>query len=194
MKMYILLLVLFTFTSCVQEFNFYYFALDMFNKHNAYRALHGFSNTEYNDELAEIALKQATRMAEEMRFFYSNSTYKGNILGENFFYCNSWDGISCLPEYDVTFYWYKEYYTYCMSTGTFPDTARNFITMMWRDTKLMGCGIYYKRYWDCMDAYFLVCEFYPGPHPYLGDTPEEIRRNMNDRNGENDNEKNPTPC
>ena len=194
MKMYILLLVLFTFTSCVQEFNFYYFALDMFNKHNAYRALHGFSNTEYNDELAEIALKQATRMAEEMRFFYSNSTYKGNILGENFFYCNSWDGISCLPEYDVTFYWYKEYYTYCMSTGTFPDTARNFITMMWRETKLMGCGIYCKRCWDCMDAYFLVCEFYPGPHPYFGDTPEEIRRNMNDRNGENDIEKNPTPC
>jgi hypothetical protein len=166
----------------------------MFNKHNAYRALHNFFNTNYDDKLGELALKQATRMAEEMRFFYSNSTYKGNILGENFFYCNSWDGISCLPEYDVTFYWYKEYYTYCMSTGTFPDTARNFITMMWRDTKLMGCGIYYKRYWDCMDAYFLVCEFYPGPHPYLGDTPEEIRRNMNDRNGENDNEKNPTPC
>ena len=111
MKMFILLLALLTFTSCVQEFNFYFFALEMFNKHNAYRALHGFFNTNYNDELGAIGLQQATRMAEEMRFFYSNSTYKGKNLGENFFYCNSFDGISCLPEYDVTFYWYKEYYT-----------------------------------------------------------------------------------
>jgi uncharacterized membrane protein YukC len=98
MKIYILLLALFTFTSCVQEFNFYYFALEMFNKHNAYRALHNFFNTNYDDKLGELALKQATRMAEEMRFFYSNSTYNGQNLGENFFYCNSFDGISCLPE------------------------------------------------------------------------------------------------
>ena len=91
MKMFILLLALLTFTSCVQEFNFYFFALEMFNKHNAYRALHGFFNTNYNDELGAIGLQQATRMAEEMRFFYSNSTYKGKNLGENFFYCNSFD-------------------------------------------------------------------------------------------------------
>ena len=81
-----------------------------------------------------------------------------------------------------------------MSTGTFPEANRNFITMMWRDTTLMGCGIYYKRYWDCMDAYFLVCEYYPGPHPVFGDTPEEIKRNMQERVGADDDEKNPTPC
>ena len=194
MKIYTLLLAVFSFTSCIQEFSFSDFILNMFNKHNAYRVLHGFSNITYDDNLAEIALKQATSLAEEMRFFYSNSTYKGKNIGENFFYCNSWDGISCLPEYDVTFYWYKEYYTYCMSTGTFPETNRNFITMMWRDTTLMGCGIYYKRYWDCMDAYFLVCDYYPGPHPVFGDTPEEIKRNMQDRIAADDDEKNPTPC
>ena len=194
MKIYTLLLAVFSFTSCIQEFSFSDFILNMFNKHNAYRVLHGFSNITYDDNLAEIALKQATSLAEEMRFFYSNSTYKGKNIGENFFYCNSWDGISCLPEYDVTFFWYKEYYTYCMSTGTFPENERNFISMMWRDTTSMGCGIYYKRYWDCMDGYFLVCDYYPGPHPYFGDTPEEIKRNMQDRTGADDDEKNPTPC
>jgi hypothetical protein len=81
-----------------------------------------------------------------------------------------------------------------MSTGSFPDNARNFITMMWKETKYMGCGIYYKRYWDCMDAYFLVCMYSPGPHPSFGETPEVIKRNMNDRLGPDDIEKNPAPC
>ena len=194
MKIYILLLALFTLTSCVQDIDFYSYALEIYKMHNKYRSLHGFLNTNYSDEIAEIALKHATNMAEETRFFFSNSSYKGKILGENFFFCNSFDGESCLPGYDVTYFWYKQYYDYCMSSGTFPDNARNFITMMWRDTTLMGCGIVYKRLWDCMDAYFLACEYYPGPHPDLGDTPEEIKRNMQDRVGEDDNEKNPNPC
>ena len=42
MKIYILLLVLFTLTSCVQDINFYFYALEIYNKHNEYRALHGF--------------------------------------------------------------------------------------------------------------------------------------------------------
>ncbi len=194
MRVYILLLALFTFTSCVEEINFYFYALEMFNKHNAYRALHGYFNTNWSDELADLGLKQAVRMADEMSFFYSNSTINGSNVGENFFYCNSFDGMSCLPLYDITFYWYKEYYTYCMSKHDFPLEARDFISMMWRSSTLMGCGIEYRRYWDCMDSYFVVCLYYPGPHPAFGESPEVIAQNMQDRLADNDIEKNPNPC
>lgn len=194
MRVYILLLALFTLASCIQEMNFYYYALEMFNKHNAYRALHGYFNTNYNEELSALALKQATRMADQMDFFYGNYTINGTNVGENFFYCNSFDGITCLPQYDITFYWYKEYYTYCMSKHDFPMESRDFITMMWKSTKLMGCGILYRRYWDCMDSYFVVCQYYPGPHPYFGDTPEEIEKNLEERTQSGDIEKNPCPC
>ena len=194
MRIFILLLALFTLTACVEDINLYYYAIEMFNKHNHYRALHGLYNVNYLDELGEHAYIQAVRMADEMRWFYSNSTWNNQTLGENFFYCNTFDGLSCLPMYDITFYWYKEYYDYCMSSHSFPDNARNFVTMMWRDTIYMGCGIEYRRYWDWMDTYWIVCQYYPGPNPYVGASPEEIARNMQDRTGKDDEEKNPNPC
>ena len=194
MKIFIFLCTLITFISCVQYINFYYYALEMFDTHQKYRVLHGLNNTKYDDNIAAIALEQAVRMADNMRFYYSNSTYNGRNMGENFFFCNTFDGNSCLPLWDVTWYWYKEYYNYCFSTKSFPLTARNFITMVWKETTLMGCGIEYRRYWDCMDAYFIVCDYYPGPPPTFGPTAEEIAENLIDRTAEDDEEKNPEPC
>ena len=167
---------------------------ELFQKHNEYRRLHRLEELKYDDELAKIALAHAERMAREMQFFYSNSTFNNKTLGENYFYCNSFDNVPCLPQYDVDFFWYKEYYNYCMSSHSFPDNSRNFVTMMWKESTSMGCGIHFERYWDCMNAYFVVCDYYPGPHPVFGASPEEIQRNMQDRIGEDDEEKNPTPC
>ena len=194
MRIFILLLALFTLTACVEDINFYSYILEMFNKHNKYRELHGLNKAIYSDELAEHAYLQAKGLADEMRWFYSNSTWDDMPLGENFFFCSSFDNISCLPQNDVTFFWYKEYYDYCMSSHSFPYSAKNFVTMMWKETIYMGCGIEYRRYWDCMDSYFVVCQYSPGINPYLGASSEEIARNMQDRTKEDDDEKNPNPC
>ena len=191
MRRFILFCALIAFISCVQYIDFHNFALEIFNKHNHYRSLHGVLNVNYDTNLAEIAVAQAKRMADAEDFFYSNSTLNGRDVGENFFYCNSFDNIACLPYYDVANYWYKEYYTYCFSSKTFTSKGRNFITMVWKETTSMGCGIEYRRYWDIMDAYFVVCDYYPGPQPTFGPTPEEIEANVFERT---DSEKNPNPC
>ena len=189
-----LLLIVFIEIYSVYYIDFDAVIKDMVIRHNNYRKLHRLEEIKYDDELAKIALNSSNRMADEMVFYYSNSTYNGNSLGENFFYCNTFDGLPCLDQYDITFYWYREYYNYCMSTNSFPEDSRNFITMMWKETTSMGCGIRYQRYWDCMDAYFFVCVYYPGIDRVDGASPEEIARNMQDRIGEDDIEKNPAPC
>ena len=51
-------------------------------------------------------------MATEMGFFYSNSICNDKTLGENYFFCDFFNGIPCLDQYNITFYWYKEYYDY----------------------------------------------------------------------------------
>ena len=193
MRLYLLLFA-FIEIFCVYYIDFDAVIADMVVRHNKYRKLHRLEELKYDKDLAEIALNHSIRMATEMGFFYSNSTYNGKTLGENFFFCDTFDGLPCLDQYDITFYWYKEYYNYCMSSNSFPNNSRNFITMMWKESTAMGCGIHYQRYWDCMDAYFVVCDFYPGPHPVFGASPEEIERNMQDRIGEDDIEKNPAPC
>ena len=191
MNRYLLLITLISYILCIEEIDLKQYAIDLYYKHNTYRALHGSPNMELDENLNEIAQKQAVRMADEMKYFYSNSTYKGKNLGENLFSCNSFDGNNCLKSYDVPFYWYKEYYDYCFSSKSFYLGVRNFITMIWKETTLFGCGLEYRRYYDVMDVYFVVCVYYPGPHPYNGPTAEEIEANLKDRT---DGNKKSDPC
>ena len=181
MNRYLLLITLISNILCAQEFDFKQYSLELYYKHNTYRALHGSPKIEYDENLNEIARKQAVKMADAMKFSYSDSTYNGKTLGENFFYCNSLDGSICLKEYDVAGYWYLEYYDYCFSSKSFTKEVRNFITMVWKETTLFGCGVEYRKYYECMDAYFVVCDYYPGPHPTKGPTAEEIEANVVDR-------------
>jgi len=182
MNRYLLLAALISSILCeIQEINTENYLRELVGKHNAYRELHGSPFVKLDENLNEMAYNQAVRMSEEMKFSYSNSTYKGSTLGENFFYCNSFDGNSCLLNYDVPFYWYRYYYDYCFSSKSFTEDSRNFITMVWKETTTIGCGLLYKNYYDVMDTYFVVCLYYPGPHPYNGPTVEEIEANLQDR-------------
>ena len=88
-----LLLIVFIEIYSVYYIDFDAVIKDMFIKHNNYRKLHRLEEIKYDDELAKIALNSSNRMADEMVFYYSNSTYKGKTLGENLFYCNSFDGL-----------------------------------------------------------------------------------------------------
>ena len=191
MNRYLLLITLISCILGIQDIDFKAFATELYYKHNTYRNLHGSANIELDENLNEIAHNQAVRMADEMNFFYSDSTYNGKTLGENFFYCNSFDGTTCLPQYDVTGYWYREYYDYCFSSKAFTKEVRNFITMVWKETTLFGCGYEYRNYYDVMDAYFVVCVYYPGPHPTNGPTAEQIEANLFDRT---DGNKKSDPC
>ena len=191
MNRYLLLITLISNILCAQDFDFKQYSLELYYKHNTYRALHGSPKIEYDENLNEIARKQAVKMADAMKFSYSDSTYNGKTLGENFFYCNSLDGSICLKEYDVAGYWYLEYYDYCFSSKSFTKEVRNFITMVWKETTLFGCGYEYRNYYEAMDAYFIVCVYYPGPHPTNGPTAEEIEANLLDRT---DGNKKADPC
>ena len=193
MRKLIILIGLITFISCAQEVNFDNYVLEMLNKHNAYRELHHAGHLTYNNDLAKIAYEQTERIYTSTQggFFYSNSTYNGQTLGESFFYCNTYDDTTCLLNYDVTSYWYKEYYSYCYSTKAFPNSSRNFITMVWKETTSMGCAMNHKILYDIVNAYLVVCVYYPGVHPYKGPTPEQFDENVLERT---DGNKNSNPC
>ena len=191
MNRFLLLITLILNIFCIQEFDSQKYITELYYKQNTYRALHFSPNIELDENLNEIARKQAVKMADEMKFFYSDSTYNGKTLGENFFYCISFDGSTCLTQYDVAGYWYNEYYDYCFSSKSFTKEVRNFITMVWKETTLFGCGYEYRNYYEAMDAYFIVCVYYPGPHPTNGPTAEEIEANLLDRT---DGNKKTDPC
>ena len=63
--------------------------------------------------------------------------------------------------------------------------------MVWKETTKIGCGYEYRNYYDAMDAYFVVCVYYPGPHPYNGPTSEEYDAYLLDRT---DGNKKSDPC
>ena len=191
-KIYLLCLI--SFISCFEGIDFHSYILNMTNKINKYRIAHQASELKYNENLSKIANKSGKRIFEEMNFLYSNSTYNGKILGENFFYCNTLDSKSCLNSYDIPKFWYEEYYKFCFNTKVFNTTSnRNFITMIWKESTSIGCSIIYKRFFGQIDSYLVVCEFYPGPHPSLGASYEQITMNIIDRD-DNDKMKNLYPC
>jgi len=191
MNRYLLLITLISCILCIEEIDFEKIAKEIYLKHNAYRELHGSPAIELDENLNEIARKQAVSMADKAALFYSNSTYNGRTLGENFFYCNAFDKSSCILKYDIVGYWYREYYDYCFSSKSFTKSVRNFITMVWKETTKIGCGYEYRNYYDAMDAYFVVCVYYPGPHPYNGPTSEEYDAYLQDRT---DGNKKSDPC
>ena len=180
MNRYLLLITLTLCVMCIEEVNFKNYLIEMYYKHNTYRALHGSPNIELDEELNKIAQKNVDAMGERADIFYSKNTYKNRTLGENLFLCYTYDGTSCLAVNDVTGLWYREYYDYCFSSKNF-NSASNFITLTWKETTLFGCGFHYGRYFDMVDAYFVSCVYYPGPNTFALPTAEEMDANLIDR-------------
>ena len=69
MNRYLLLITLISCILCIEEIDFEKIAKEIYLKHNAYRELHGSPAIELDENLNEIARKQAVSMADKAALF-----------------------------------------------------------------------------------------------------------------------------
>ena len=69
MNGYLLLITLISCMLCIEEIDFGKIAQEIYSKHNAYREFHGSAAIELDENLNEIARKQAVNMADQMHYF-----------------------------------------------------------------------------------------------------------------------------
>lgn len=117
---------------------------------NMYRSKHNAMNLMLNDELNEIAQKNAEAIAESDTMAPSKSQYRGVILGENLF-----SSAKEMSSKDIIAEWYNDnqYYNYNNNNN---NSGNNFSQLIWKNTLMVGFGFAKKNGWG-----YCVANFYP---------------------------------
>jgi uncharacterized protein YkwD len=129
----------------------------MLAAHNSVRARHGLPPLAWSDELAQYARKWANTLIATGEFSHSGSSR----LGENLFEIS---GASATP-YDVVSAWASEAKNYNYRNNTCSGRCGHYTQIVWRDTKLLGCGVARDRMREVW-----VCEYEP-PGNFVGERP-----------------------
>ena len=112
------------------------FQEDALNKHNKYREKHHSPNLILNEDLCKIAQEYADLMSKSGDFSHSNNEYRGEILGENIFYCYG----TPINGNEMTDDWYNEIKYYNFNNPGFNYNTGHFTQVIWANSKIVGFG------------------------------------------------------
>ena len=125
-------------------------------RHNYYRRQHGVGEVERDSELEKIAQNSAKEIAEYEGIDIKKTTekYEGkNVCESIFITARDFNGKKVVDE------WYSriKYYDFNNPSSFKTKYADEFINIVWKDTKKIGCG-----YAVADDGYyFATCVYYP---------------------------------
>ncbi len=129
----------------------------MLAAHNSVRAGHAVPTLAWSDELAKYAQKWANTLIATGEFAHSrNPRY-----GENLFEISGRSATA----YDVVSAWTSEAKNYDYRNNTCSGTCGHYTQVIWRDTKLLGCGVARNRTREVW-----VCDYEP-PGNIVGERP-----------------------
>jgi pathogenesis-related protein 1 len=132
-------------------------AHEMMTAHNSVRARLGLPPLSWSDELAEYARKWASTLIARGEFSHSGSSR----YGENLFEIA---GASATAD-DVVAAWASEAKSYNYRNNTCSGRCGHYTQIVWRDTKLLGCGVARNRMREVW-----VCDYEP-PGNIVGERP-----------------------
>jgi pathogenesis-related protein 1 len=130
---------------------------EMMTAHNSVRARVGLPPLSWSDELAQHARKWANTLIASGEFSHSGSSR----YGENLFEIA---GASATAE-DVVSAWAAEAKSYNYRNNTCSGRCGHYTQIVWRDTKLLGCGVARNRTREVW-----VCNYEP-PGNIVGEWP-----------------------
>jgi pathogenesis-related protein 1 len=133
------------------------FARQMVTAHNSVRAQHGLPPLTWSNELAQYAQKWASTLIARGEFSHSGSFR----YGENLFEVS---GASATAD-DVVSAWAAEAKNYNYRKNTCSGRCGHYTQIVWRDTKLLGCGVARNRTREVW-----VCDYEP-PGNFVGERP-----------------------
>lgn len=128
--------------------------------HNKFRALHGSSPLEWNDNLTKIAQTRAEELLEIGKLIHDTEELKRLKQGENLYSSSSFTYRTCKEAVES---WYGEVKDYnydnpASSTGV----IGHFTQVVWKGSKQLGVGLAAKR--DPNTGYektYIVARYYP---------------------------------
>ena len=137
------------------------------NMHNQYRAQHGAEPLTISQDLNKIAQDYANHIAKINQMVHSENKYKGEILGENIYWCSGRpiEGAAMTTE------WYDEIKDYNFNSPGFKNGTGHFTQVVWKESKQVGFG--YAQSSD--GGYFGVANYFPAGNM---NTPEYFRENV----------------
>jgi pathogenesis-related protein 1 len=133
-------------------------AHEMLAAHNSVRSRHGVPPLRWSDELARYAQKWANSLIARGEF----SHHRNPQYGENLFEILG----GSMTAHEVVSAWAAEGKNYNYRTNTCSARCGHYTQVVWRDTKLVGCGMARDRQREVW-----VCDYEPhgnimGERPY----------------------------
>lgn len=129
----------------------------MLDAHNRARSAVGVPALSWSDKLADTAQQWANHLVVEGRLHHRASPQ----YGENLYLIS---GGRAIPS-DVVGAWASEAADYDYRNNTCRSTCGHYTQMVWRRTRMVGCGVARSR---GMEVW--VCEYSP-PGNYVGERP-----------------------
>ena len=136
------------------------FQEDALNSHNNYRQKHHSPNLILNKDLCSIAQEYAESMSQSGNFSHSGNEFRGEILGENIFYCYG----TPINGFEMTDDWYSEIKYYNFNNPGFSDKSGHFTQVVWVNSKLVGFG--FAQSSD--GGFYAVANYFPSGN-FIGD-------------------------
>ena len=136
-----------------EEIDLEYFRKKTLECHNKFRNIHHCNNLVINEDLNKMALDYAKKISQLGKLQHSNEKYKGNLLGENLFYCKGFNINGVI----MTENWYNEIKNYDFNSNNFISGTGHFTQVVWKDSK--ECGFGYAKSND--GAFYGVAKYYP---------------------------------
>jgi pathogenesis-related protein 1 len=133
------------------------YAVAMLNAHNVERARVGTPSLAWSEQLADRAHGWAVTLITRGTFV----PRRDGVFGENLYEIS---GRSATPQ-DVVNAWASERAAYHYETNTCSGRCGHFTQIVWRDTKLVGCGVARGR-----SREIWVCNYDP-PGNIVGERP-----------------------
>jgi len=112
------------------------FQEDALNSHNNYRKKHHSPKLILNKDLCSIAQEYAELISQSGNFTHSKNEFRGEILGENIFYCYG----TPINGFEMTDDWYNEIKYYNFNNPGFSNGCGHFTQVVWVNSKLVGFG------------------------------------------------------
>ena len=143
------------------------FINDALKKHNELRAQHNAEPLIISEDLNKIAQKYAEHLAKIKKMEHSNTTYKGEDLGENLFCCSGNE----IQGETMTISWYDVIEKYNFNEPGFVSGTGHFTQVVWKDSKEVGFGFALSD----NGVYYGVANYYPAGNI---NTKEEFSNNV----------------
>ncbi len=155
-----------SYTNVDYKFNNSYnlFKQECLTYHNEKRRLHQVPLLVEDESLNLKAQEWANKLAESDFLNHSNCDWNGKIVGENIAKAGA---VLDNPGSPICKKWYSEVDNYNFANHTQNGTCKNFIQMVWKETKQVGFGFAYSKSGNT----FVVVNYYPAGNNqfYLGE-------------------------